>query len=333
MEAIADRIYTALEGTSTEMSKESNIEVSVIICTYNRSESLKRTLKSVGEMEVSDELNWELIIVDNNSNDNTRAIVTDFIGKSGLVCKYVFEQMQGLSFAKNAGISNACGNIIAFTDDDVLVGKNWLSNIAKAFQRTGISCIGGKILPIWERQKPEWLREDLYGCLGILDLGEEETRLQNPTIWGANIAIKAELFERYGQFDPGYGVRGNKLYGGEETDLVSRLIVNGETVYYIPDVVIYHHIQGDHLKKAFFRKWRYDKGEQKAINLGYYPERNILGIPLYIIRQTIAELANYLYKLITNPTTSFYQQLVFLHYIGFIVGRVKFMRHLHKSYG
>ena len=99
------------------------MDISIIICTYNRSESLKRTLQSLKEMSVSDDIEWELLIVDNNSTDNTREAVNDFTKTSGLNCRYVFESKQGLSNARNRGVKEACGEIIAFTDDDVIVDK------------------------------------------------------------------------------------------------------------------------------------------------------------------------------------------------------------------
>jgi glycosyltransferase involved in cell wall biosynthesis len=120
--------------------------ISVIVCTYNRARRLEQTLKSLQEMAVPVGLPWELIIVDNNSSDNSKEIIDDFINKSDLNVRYVIERYQGLSHARNTGILEASGNIIAFTDDDCIVDRHWITSISKEFQSSeSIAGIGGRV--------------------------------------------------------------------------------------------------------------------------------------------------------------------------------------------
>ena len=147
------------------------MNISVIICTYNRSGSLVRTLESFREVLHPKDAAWELVVVDNNSSDNTREVVDLFIEKSGIPCGYVFENKQGLSYARNNGVAEAKGEILSFTDDDVIVDKNWLQNIEHEFKEKDVACIGGKILPIWEKPQPEWLKGELMQFLALQDLG------------------------------------------------------------------------------------------------------------------------------------------------------------------
>lgn len=262
--------------------------ISIIICTYNRVDSLKKTLKSLEVMSVSDDIEWELLIVDNNSNDNTRESVNDFIRASGINCRYVFEEKQGLSHARNRGIKEAGGDIIAFTDDDVIVDKFWLQNIEKVFKENHVSCVGGRIFPVWETSCPEWLIDnlDLYENLALLDYGDSSFYLDKPKIWGANFAVRKIMFEKYGAFNILLGRVCGKLYSGEETEFFIKLIENGEKILYSPNIIVRHCIPSKRMRKSYFRKWWFSNGEQLTVQNGPYQGRNIMGIPLYEIKQT-----------------------------------------------
>ena len=111
-------------------------------------------------------------------------MVKEFMVDLRLPVRYIFEEKQGQSHARNRGIREAYGEIIAFTDDDVIVEKEWVLNIKKAFEKNNVACVGGKILPIWEIPKPNWLTQDLYSYLGLLDYGDRSFYLDSPKIWG-----------------------------------------------------------------------------------------------------------------------------------------------------
>jgi glucosyl-dolichyl phosphate glucuronosyltransferase len=300
------------------------MDVSVIICTYNRSESLERTLNSFRDIRHPEGAQWEMVIVDNNSTDNTREVVHGFVETSAIPCRYVFERNQGLSHARNRGIEEAAGKILAFTDDDVLVDAHWLSNLTKEFRNGDVACIGGKILPVWETPRPRWLAGDLLNFLALQDLGEEKVRLSNPVIWGANLAVRASMFGKYGAFDTVLGNIEGKLYGGEETAFVRMLLQGGETVLYCPDVLVHHCIPGFRMRKSYFRKWVYDKGELKALQMGGYPKRNIMGIPLYMLKATLQALSEYALKQLVFSKESFQLELTLIYHVGFLVGRLKY---------
>ena len=301
------------------------MDISVIICTYNRSESLKRTLASLGQMSGLDSVAWELLVVDNNSSDGTRDAVGEFVASSARNCRYLFEEKQGLSNARNKGIQEAKGRIIAFTDDDVIVARDWIENILREFVRTDAACIGGKILPIWERGPQKWLQGELLDYLALLDLGDERIRLDAPTIWGANLIVNASIFGKYGLFDASLGHSEGKLYGGEEAQFITRLLGNGEDVYYSPGILVYHCIPAQRTTKSYFRKWVYDKGELAAHQMGIYRHRNLLGIPVYILRATLKTLYEYLVSQAVFANTAFRKQLTFIYYLGMVRGRVKRM--------
>ncbi len=298
--------------------------LSVIICTYNRSESLKRTLKSIYDMSVPKDLMWEILIVDNNSSDDTQDVVKAFAMESGLNVKYFFENEQGLSCARNRGIKEAGGEIIVFTDDDTVVDKYWLNNIVKAFRKNNPACIGGKILPLWETTPPKWLKIELFATLAILDLGDEQRELSNPNIYGANFAVNSSMFQKYGNFDTNMGRTAGKLYTGEESELVRILIDKGEMVLYCPDIVVYHFIPASRMIKSYFRKWEYDRSELKGIQMGKCRYKSIKGIPLYAIGNVFKGFIKWLLLQFIASENAFSEELWLTGNIGFIAGRIKY---------
>jgi glycosyltransferase involved in cell wall biosynthesis len=299
------------------------VELSVIICSRNRAASLRRTLNSIARMAALRDSAWEVIVVDNASQDNTREVVEWYARSCPFPIRYVREEKVGLSFARNRGLVEAGGRLLAFTDDDVILDENWIRNIVIAFEKYDAACIGGKILPIWEGPKPKWLSEDLYPILALLDYGDKPYSLQKPKIWGANFAIKASACRYYGPFSTKLGRVPDKLYSGEETELCRRLLCAKEEIMYVPEIVVHHCISKERMKKKYFRKWVYDQGELAAILLGDYSNRNILGIPFYIIRQLITAYVDFSLAIMRTNEMSFSYQLRLIHILGTLVGRLK----------
>ena len=301
------------------------MKFSVVVCTFNRSESLRRMLKSLQEIVIPDHLSCEVIVVDNNSNDDTR-LVFEEVGKDfGSKIRYVLEDMKGLSHARNRGVKEASGEIIAFTDDDVIVDKHWIQNIDKAFKEyDGVACVGGKILPIWEIPKPNWLKPDLYGYLALLDKGNSVAYMDALEIWGANFAVKSEMFKRYGLFDTNLGRTPRKLYSGEEAEFLRRLQNAGEKILYDPLSIIHHHIPAHRMSKKYLRKWRFDQGELEGILM---EDTKYSGIMNYHSRTTRIILLRHvmvsLLKIGCFTKDRFNHELRICHILGFLSGRMK----------
>jgi len=295
------------------------MKMSVVVCTYNRCESLKRTLKGFSEVVYPEGYSWELVLVDNNSKDETKMIAEEFKEESGFNVKYVFEAKQGLSYARNRGINHSKGEIIAFTDDDVMVDRYWLSNIERAFEEHDVSCVGGKILPVWEIPKPKWLKHDLHYMLALLDYGDKPFYLKSPIIWGANFSVKADIFGKYGGFDTHLGRIPGRLFAGEETEFVRRILNKGEKILYDPNAVVYHYISGDKISKRYFRKWKYDQGILRASLRGNSKHKSYLGIPYnpmtYLVKNALLFFKDtrYLWQ------KRFLYELRVISFVGFIL--------------
>lgn len=299
------------------------MDLSIIICTYNRCNSLKTTLQSILDSNINKIISVEIIVIDNNSSDATKNVVCHFHDNSVVNIRYFFEQKQGLSFARNRGVLEADGDLLVFADDDIIVDNEWINNIFITFSDSDVSCAGGRIYPIWEKCCPAWLIKDLYPYLALLDLGDNNIKMSSPRLWGANLIIRASMFKKYGMFDTSLGRTAGKLYGNEETNFIKLLLNYGEGVYYVPKIIVHHCIGANRMKKSYFRKWMFDGGEQDAIQLGHYPYRNLFGIPFYAIKDALNNIVQFADCSIKRQENRFLKELSFVRSSGFILGRIK----------
>ena len=123
------------------------MDISVVLATYNRASSLQVTLESLLALVSPAGLSWELLVVDNNSTDLTRLNVEKFAAIAKFPVRYVFERKQGRSAALNTGIVDARGEIVAFTDDDVILHRDWLVNLNRTFDEFDCAAVAGRVLP------------------------------------------------------------------------------------------------------------------------------------------------------------------------------------------
>jgi glycosyltransferase involved in cell wall biosynthesis len=236
------------------------MDCSVIIATYNRARLLRQTLASLGTQVLPAGLDWEIVVVDNNSKDETRQIVDSFARQSGIPVRYVFEGRQGKSFALNSALPVSRGRILAFTDDDITPRHDWLQATLGVIHSRELDGVGGKVLPRWEVEPPRWLRQRPHLLVWLAMLDNEERRLLDYPITnqcrlvGANMAFNRALFDELGDFNTSLGHHGKRLYGTEETELIHRFLKGGKRIGYDPDIVVYHHVGRERLTKRFFLK-------------------------------------------------------------------------------
>lgn len=230
--------------------------ISVIIATYNRCESLKDTLESLLNQECDGRLVYEILVADNNSKDRTKQVVESYKGKFNGKLSYLFESRQGKCYALNRGIKEAKGEIVAFTDDDVIVDKRWLIEIKNTFKNSKIGIVGGLINPIWLSERPHWLSEKFYGMLSIQNYGDgpfiATSDAQLPS--GANFAFRKNLFYKYGLFD-------GKMKFAHDTEICLRFLRKGIQLGYNPQIVVYHKVIPSRLKKKYLYQWFYRRGK------------------------------------------------------------------------
>jgi glucosyl-dolichyl phosphate glucuronosyltransferase len=244
--------------------------VAVLIATYNRATLLGETLDLLAASVIPPGMSWEVIVVDNNSNDATRSVVLERQPRYPVPLRYVFERRQGRSSALNAAMAITTAPYLLFTDDDVRVGSGWLAAGATALA-DGWDYIGGPVRPLWEAPPPPWLdltRGDLWGTIAILDYGNEpfvfDERQRVPL--GANMGARRSLVERIGGFRTELGrSTGARVLGQEVPELLSRARAAGLRGLYVPEMVVQHHVPAARLTKRYFRRWWMGKGYSKAL--------------------------------------------------------------------
>jgi len=294
------------------------MDVTVVICTYNRADLLEATLSALAEQKVDGNLAWDIVIVDNNSSDRTRVVAQQ--ATSRLPVTYVFEGRQGLSRARNSGIAAARGEIVAFTDDDVLPARDWVNSIASAIERWGFDIVGGRILPKWEGTLPSWLLEDdtLLGNLALLTSEQvrifEPSTLETPKVWGANMAFRRSVFARVGLFDTRRGIQGKTLYAGEETELIGRAIDAGSVAVYDPSLVVFHRIGPDRMRRGYFRRLRFQRALGEALASGRR------GVPRWRYRRAAELAVRWIGRSLLGKPGAFALELDFMEELGAIAG-------------
>jgi glucosyl-dolichyl phosphate glucuronosyltransferase len=252
-----------------------DMKITTILCTYNRCQSLARALDSLAVSILLEAIQWEVLVVDNNSSDQTEAVVRDFCRRYPGRFRYLFEPQQGKSYALNAGIREARGDVLAFVDDDVTVEPKWLQNLTSALHDSQWAGCGGRILPARGFVPPRWLALDgpcnLVGALcAYFDPGDVAGELKDPP-FGANMAFRKEMFARYGHFRTDLGPFPNNKLGFEDTEFGRRLMAGGERLCYIPTAVVYHEVPEYRVRKEFLLTWWFDFGRGSVRETGKRP--------------------------------------------------------------
>ena len=242
------------------------IRLSLIIATYNRAEQLLVTLGSVASQQYSAE-EWECIVVDNNSTDATRSYVEKFCAEHPpLNIRYCFEPKQGLSYARNAGIAVAKGDIIAFIDDDERIVEEFIGAYINLFDSyPEAMAAGGRIIAEYPTGRPRWMSKYVEQPIANpMDFGDQISLFPQSRIpGGGNMAMRRRVFETIGVFDTTLGRTGKSLIGGEESELFERIKANDMTCYYVPRAVMYHIIPAEKLTLDYFRRLSYNTGRSQ----------------------------------------------------------------------
>lgn len=251
------------------------MNVTVLVCTYNRCQSLAKVLRSVASSVLPDSVGWNVLVVDNNSSDQTREVVEGFCQEHPGRFRYLFEQRQGKSYALNTGIREARGEVVALVDDDVIVEPTWLHNLTGALSSEEWAGSGGRTLPAQPFMPPNWLRiNEPYNWAGILgglfDLGDNPCELRSPP-YGANMAFRKTMFDKYGYFRTDMGPGAGSEIRNEDTEFGGRLLAGGERLRYEPFAIVYHPILKNRLQKDYFLTWWFDYGRALVRQEGKAP--------------------------------------------------------------
>lgn len=222
------------------------LDVTVLICTRNRAAQLAQALASAAQMAVPPDLRWELVVVDNGSSDDTQETALGF--SDLLPIRVVREDTPGLSHARNRGVAEARGRYICWTDDDVLIDRDWLAAYAAAFQRHPEAAVfGGRIIPVLQAPSPRWFARladswPLTTLLAKRDLGGSALALDPKAgiaPWGANYAVRTAE-QREVRYEPSLGVSPNQRRLGEEAEAIHQIMTSGACGWWVPGAAVQH---------------------------------------------------------------------------------------------
>jgi glycosyltransferase involved in cell wall biosynthesis len=238
-------------------------DVSVIVCTYNRCDILPDALESILAQETGG-VQYEVVVVDNNSTDKTRQVIESFIERGQGNIRYVFEGKQGLSHARNAGIMTACAPIVALTDDDLRVAPDWVAQIKRAFdEHPDVSIVGSRVVPQWKTEPPAWLTTANWSPLALYDKPNSYYTNADNAQCLIGISLRRDVFEKIGYFSPELLKIGAS--SSEDHELQMRLWRAGYKGLYEPKITVFADVQAERMSKAYHRLWHTGHGKSMAI--------------------------------------------------------------------
>ncbi len=306
---------------------KNDLKLSVFIATYNRDKIIKETLTEFSNINV-DNINWELIIIDNNSTDNTKEVVSSFENKLPII--YLFEKKQGKNCALNTAIEIAKGELFVFTDDDVSPDKNWLKEILSCSERWNKTNIfGGKVEPKFPSDNiSKFIIQGnfssyVFAIFSPYDKEMEFNKGLSPV--GPNCWFRRSIFDGGLRYNSDIGPKGNGRISGSELSLFETLIKQGEKIVYSPNAIVQHRIQLHQTKVAYLLKRAYASGRgwvriKKPIPYGVL----ICGIPRYYFKEILEKSASFLIRILIRK--NYFEPLM---EISMICGA---MKEYHDSY-
>jgi len=298
--------------------------VTVTIQTYNRSALLAQTLESLRSLHAPAGVDYEILVVDNNSRDDTQDVIQRYSRLLGPRFRSVLEPRQGLSHARNRAWKEAQGQIVSFLDDDVQVDPEWLGAVAAAFEKYPAAVVGGKSYLIYPGERPSWLPEFYESLLSRLDYGEQVLVNTDRPLFGVNFSVRKEWLERVGGFDTSLGRCGRSLRSGEEFDLLQRIRGQGGIAVYEPGAVVGHLVPAQRVKKWWFVKRLFAAGQDSVILAAkdHTALPSLAGTTIHAIRCCGSILKSIVLADFSTPTL-WGKGLVAAHALGTLEGRLR----------
>jgi glycosyltransferase involved in cell wall biosynthesis len=301
------------------------MNISVVLSTYNRCNILHRALQCL-EAQHAHGVEYEVVVVDNNSADHTKDVIERFAARDNRV-RYLFEQRQGLSYARNTGIRAAHADAIAFTDDDVEVAPDWIYQIHRTLSRyPDADFIGGRVLPVSNQPMPAWAHAKL-APFALQDFGDRAVVVSadDPRcLIGACLVVRRRAIERAGLFNIETQRVKNGVGSTEDADWETQVWNYGGHGIYVPEIVVRSEIAAERFTKRYHRKWH--AGHGKFYARARHPEletaRRLLDVPAYLYRQVIQSgFESVTLSLQRRETEAFERQSRLMFCIGFMAER------------
>jgi glycosyltransferase involved in cell wall biosynthesis len=292
---------------------DSELLISVIIPTHNGAKTIVHTLRSLASQSLPPN-RYEVIVVDNASTDNSAQVVQEFIAssESSVSVLYVYEPRLGAHHARNHGSLGASAPILAYTDDDVVVDSGWLKALLEMHKDPQVASVGGRVLPSWQVQPPEWLQSLPAGNLSLLDLGDTISVRQGPDIYSCNMTVLRSALLEVGGFHP--ELVGSAYIGDGETGMLQDLLDAGWKIMYTPSAVVWHMIPESRMTmKYLIRRYKNQAAadEFRTYRKNVTPRPRLLARAFsWIIRAEVRGLEGFMLKLLGKRNWRFFRLIM-----------------------
>ncbi len=263
--------------------------LTVAVCTYNRSALLRQALDAFRAMDVPSGLQWELVVVDNNSTDDTPSVLAS--AHEALPLRTVAEKRQGIAHARNRAVDEARGDSILWTDDDVIVGGNWLRAFYTATVRHPTAAVFGGPIEPWFPSPPDPMLTEAFPMLatgycgldhdlpeGLLDAGKD--------VWGANMGFRLSILRKY-RFPTEIGSIGSQIAVGEETAVIEQIRRDGGPCVWVPGMRVRHFVAPDRMTLSYLCRYTRGRGRTWVRAQGCPGGKQLYGVPLWMVKQLL----------------------------------------------
>ncbi len=244
--------------------------LSVVIATFNRAPLLREALGCLARQAFRP--GDEVVVANNGSTDDTAAVLRELAARFPVPLLAVFEPRPGKSNAVARAVGAARGDILAFTDDDVLVGEDWVARIHAIFEEGDVDLVGGRVLPRFAGRVPSWLKlsdgrgfNRLASPITLLDYGPGRQPLGRRAAPGGNLAIRRSVFEAQGGFPRNLGKLRGTLLSGEDHLLSERVVTSGYRAIFDPSVAVQHLVPASRLRFRYYLRWFFWSGVTHAV--------------------------------------------------------------------
>ena len=287
------------------------MKVSIILATYNRNDLLIQTLQGLVNMDTTG-LEWEVVLVDNAGNDETARLAESF--SASLPLEFLVEKAPGKNNALNSALEHASGELIIFTDDDVIPDQAWVKSLVNAADRwKAADLFGGRILPRFPEgtsapriDDPVFMR--IAYVIADWDLPEGEHSAGK--IWGPNMMVRRQVFDQGLRFNTKVGPTGRSYVMGSETEFLLRANDAGHTAVYVPSAFVYHQIRSEQLTHAWIRGRAFRVGR----GLAYHDKSvAVLEVKKWMLREIAGLYARYMYSCVVGTEEEKLQDAIKFH--------------------
>ena len=266
------------------------VTVTLLVCTRNRSRDLRDLLETALAQEADDSYSYEVLIVDNNSNDDTRRVVETMMMTGHPNLRYLFQECPK-SDALNAGLEAARGVIVSVVEDDCLLKSDWVKQLVVAFrEHPDVSVIGSKVLPIWQGTVPSWLSREHWSALALTDYGDTpftvDAQHKARLLYCSILRVDAQAV---GGFRSVSNVSSEPIGGVDDVEILERLWLAGKRGLYLPALVMRHKVNVGRLTKSYHRRWHAGHGRFYAVMRDADFEQSgvrLFDAPAHVYRQT-----------------------------------------------